>query len=71
MSEQGLLDRLVAKVVTGSVDDSLDGSRVDVDAKVSQPLVRLGAGGLEEVVRSFGNVVANDLTEDGLEGAKL
>ena len=71
MPEEGLFNGLVSQGVIGGVNDTLDGRRVDVDAKVSQPLVRLGAGGLEEVVRSFRHVVADDLAEDGLEGAKL
>ena len=71
MPEQGLLDRLVPQVVVGGVDDSLDGCRVDVDAQITQPLVGLGVGGLEEVMGILRHVMADDLAEDGLEGAKL
>ena len=41
LSEDGLLDRLVAKVIHTGVDDASDGRSVGVNAEVPQPFVRL------------------------------
>ena len=71
MPDQGLFDGLVAEVIVASVDDSSDSGRVDVDAEVTEPFVRLGSRGLEKGVSFLGHVVANDLAKDSFKSAKL
>ena len=68
---QSYVSELVTSIVAGSVHNTTDGSRVVVDAKFSQSLIRLGSERLKENMRLSRDELANHPPQGGFESAEF